>query len=202
MTEMRLEGWYPVALERDIIPLRVVRSKIGDKPLVLWRDDEDQIHVWVDRCPHRSVRLSAGRNFGTYLEGIYHGWRFGKDGSVIGVPAEGYSAKPDICAEVLAVSVQSGFVFANPSRQKNAPTVDFKKNEILIRPMPIETTGDIVSSALSRWQGLRSMVTPTGERSCWVYGLLTPNSKETASDGIRRINGELNDLRKSLESGL
>ncbi|EKS31086.1 Rieske 2Fe-2S domain-containing protein [Afipia felis] len=202
MIETNLEGWYPVALERDIVPLRLARSKIGNKPLVLWRDDEDQIHVWIDRCPHRSVRLSAGRNFGAYLEGVYHGWRFGKDGRVMAVPAEGYSAKPDICVEVVAVSVQNGLVLANPSKQKalDAPKVDVKKNEILIRPMPIGAKQDIVCGSLSNWQGLRSIVTPTGEESCWVYGLMTPNSKEPASNGLRRINGRLNDLRKSLES--
>lgn len=202
MTVAKPGSWHPVALERDVLPLRLARSRIADTPLVVWRDDEDQIHVWNDRCPHRSVRLSAGRNFGSHLEGVYHGWRFGKDGRVIAVPAEGYSPRPDIRVHVVAASVQQGMVFANLSgdEAEDMTKLDVGKNDVLIRPLPIRATHDSVSGSVSRLPGLRTIVTPTGETSCWVYGWMTLNPKESALHGLRRISGRLNDLRRALES--
>jgi vanillate O-demethylase monooxygenase subunit len=52
---------------------------------------------WValpDRCPHRRVKLSAGRIVGDEVECGYHGWRFDGAGACTAVPALGDTAPP------------------------------------------------------------------------------------------------------------
>ena len=104
---------YVVALEKDVRDYSIVRSMMGDKPLVIWRGASGAINVWLDRCPHRSVRLSAGRNMGGYLEGVYHGWQFDESGKVTLVPALQGRPSHDISATVYSTAVADGFVWAS-----------------------------------------------------------------------------------------
>ena len=58
----------PVALEREVLPKSLLRTNLNGQDLVLWRDNANDIQVWADRCPHRSVKLSAGRNNGNCVQ--------------------------------------------------------------------------------------------------------------------------------------
>ena len=102
---------FPIALQRDVQPGSIVRCKFRGVELIVWRDDADGVHVWEDRCPHRGVRLSAGRNLGDCIQAVYHGWKFGKDGGVIDIPAEGHSARADIRVKVFTCAVAGDFVW-------------------------------------------------------------------------------------------
>ena len=55
--------------------------------MVLWRNAEDEIQAFVDRCPHRGARLSMGRVENGNLECPYHGWQFSTGGQCVKVPA-------------------------------------------------------------------------------------------------------------------
>lgn len=194
---------YPVALERDVHHGSLVRARLDGLGLVLWRANDDIVRVWEDRCPHRSIRLSAGRNLGEYVEGAYHGWRFGKDGTVIAIPAEGYEARADIKVSVLSSTAQAGLVWASLGETAKVPT-DYKpsKSDLLVRALPFAIAAAAVNDALRSIKGMKLIVTPTSQTSCFVFGHATTERGETSTDTLRRCNDRLNVLRRSLEAGL
>jgi phenylpropionate dioxygenase-like ring-hydroxylating dioxygenase large terminal subunit len=81
--------WWPVLpsrlVETGAKPLGMLR--LGE-PLMLWRDASGEIHVQVDRCPHRAVPLSRGVNEGDRIRCNYHGVEVGPDGTVLSVPGQ------------------------------------------------------------------------------------------------------------------
>ncbi|MGI9051480.1 MAG: Rieske 2Fe-2S domain-containing protein [Ilumatobacteraceae bacterium] len=68
--------WYPVAwaaeVGRDPRAVRICATNI-----VLMRDQHGRVHALNDRCPHRGVPLSLGREeFPGTLSCPYHGWTY------------------------------------------------------------------------------------------------------------------------------
>ena len=170
-----------VSIERDVRPASIVRARLGELELVLWRDNSDTVHVWEDRCPHRSVRLSAGRNMGEYLEGVYHGWRFGIDGTVIHVPSERGKGYPDIAVKRLYSKAAHGFIWAS----EGDLDIDTLHGAPL-KPLHFKVAAKIVQPRLS--DGFRA--TPWGEAECMVFG---------AGDDPVSAHAELSRLRRELE---
>lgn len=184
----------PVALERDIRQGALVRSRLLGKDLVLWRGESGGIHVWHDNCPHRSVRLSAGRNLGNCLEAIYHGWRFGEDATVISVPAEGGKARPELSAEVLVTEVSEGFVWASLGDEiETDPNLAGNP----ARPIFIRRPAAQLRRALPRIAGTYLTVSPWDDSSSVMYGAVDGDSQTT----LRAINTNLVTFQRQIERG-
>lgn len=198
---MATQTYFPVALHRDIRHGGLFRSRLEGLAVVIWRSDDDQVHVWEDRCPHRSIRISAGRNFGEYVEGIYHGWRFGKDGMVVGIPAEGYAPRPDIKVRALPSTVHTEFVWASLSEDALAPDYKPAKSDVLIRPLPIGAPAGTVRDFVAQLPGLSAVVTPSDTETSIVYGHVKPRKNENSLETVQRLNARLNTLRRSIEEG-
>lgn len=73
-------------------------SRMGEDSVILNRDSAGKIHVFLNTCRHRGMRVCR------YDEGNteefrcpYHGWSYGNDGGLIGVPQfrESYGSKLD-----------------------------------------------------------------------------------------------------------
>jgi phthalate 4,5-dioxygenase oxygenase subunit len=82
--------WIPACLadevaEPDGTPVRV--RLLGDD-LVSFRDTAGTVAVVEARCPHRLASLALGRNEDGGLRCIYHGWKFGANGSCLEMPTE------------------------------------------------------------------------------------------------------------------
>jgi phthalate 4,5-dioxygenase len=82
--------WLPVALaeelaESDGTPRRV--RVLGER-LVAFRDSRGALGLTQEACPHRLASLALGRNEEGGLRCIYHGWKFGVDGSCLEMPTE------------------------------------------------------------------------------------------------------------------
>ena len=81
-------SWNFVALECEIPDKgSFKRSWIGERQVVVVRGENDQIHVWENRCGHRGARLcwkSKGQEESFTCP--YHQWNFALDGSLQGVP--------------------------------------------------------------------------------------------------------------------
>lgn len=182
---------YPVALERNILPLSLTRARLADVDLVVWRSAADFIHVWEDRCPHRSVRLSAGRNLGNCIEGVYHGWRFDEDGRVASVPAEGGKAQPSIRVRVLASEIRHGIVWASTGDKAIAPD-EFGAN--LCRPIHAAAPAERLRVGFEQFPDLCLIATPWGSDECFIYG----GSDDTSFD-VRDINAELSEFIRRVE---
>ncbi len=78
--------WYPVAPSWMVREAPIGVTRLGER-IVLWRDQNGDVHAVEDRCPHRGARLSQGWNFGDRLQCWYHGVQIGTDGTVLEVPA-------------------------------------------------------------------------------------------------------------------
>ncbi len=68
--------WHPIA-SADDTPLRMIfHGQLLGRELAVWRADDGFVNVWENRCLHRGVRLTIGRNNGYELSCRYHGWRY------------------------------------------------------------------------------------------------------------------------------
>jgi phthalate 4,5-dioxygenase len=79
--------WQPAALaqELDLDPLPV---RLLGEDFVLFRDAGGRPALLDLHCPHRGADLSYGRMENGTLRCLYHGWRFGSDGTCLEQPGE------------------------------------------------------------------------------------------------------------------
>jgi nitrite reductase/ring-hydroxylating ferredoxin subunit len=189
---------FPIALQRDIQPRSIVRSKFQGIELIIWRDNSDSIHIWEDRCPHRGVRISAGRNLGDCIQTVYHGWKFGSDGSVIDIPAEEHCARPDIRAKAFPCVIAGGFVWTGHRGELAPPrTPTTLSEDAYLRPIYINAPISVVSEALAEISGFQLWVTPCDDSLSLIMGYVLPRS---VPDAVRRGNNLLNRLRRTIEA--
>jgi vanillate O-demethylase monooxygenase subunit len=108
-------AWYPVALVADISDAPMSVRLLGDE-LVVWRAGDGDLVVAPDRCPHRQAPLSMGSVSDGTLSCAYHGWRFGADGTCVGVPSSGSGAAVPPAAHLscLHVAERYGLVWVCP----------------------------------------------------------------------------------------
>lgn len=83
--------WYPVAVAREITS-KPVKARLLDVEMVLFRSGAG-ITAALDRCPHRWVRLSAGKVQDGNIVCAFHGLSFDGTGQCTGIPALGRAAK-------------------------------------------------------------------------------------------------------------
>jgi len=61
---------------------------MGEDPVLVVRDTQGQVHAFLNVCRHRGNRLcrADGGNASTFTC-AYHGWTYGNDGQLVGVPS-------------------------------------------------------------------------------------------------------------------
>jgi len=60
---------------------------MGEEPVIVWRDTEGQIRVFVNSCRHRGARLCRlDRGNARTFQCPYHGWTYDTRGKLVGVP--------------------------------------------------------------------------------------------------------------------
>ncbi|TVX95984.1 Rieske 2Fe-2S domain-containing protein [Mycolicibacterium porcinum] len=110
--------WVFVGHESEVPqPNDYVRKKLGLQDVIMTRDREGQIHLLLNRCPHRGNQVcdDARGNSGTF-RCPYHGWTFRNNGDLIGFPFfKGYGQrKLDMpMGRVPRVERYGGFVFGS-----------------------------------------------------------------------------------------
>ncbi|BFM49849.1 aromatic ring-hydroxylating dioxygenase subunit alpha [Marinomonas sp. THO17] len=92
-------------------------SYIGRHPVILSRDRKKNTHVLLNRCRHRGATVCEHRKGKTKAFTCpYHGWGYGLDGSLRGVPKleeyEGVLEKDELPLESLRHESYQGLVFA------------------------------------------------------------------------------------------
>lgn len=138
--EMRLifcgETWAYVGLEVEIPqPGDFKQATIGDRPVVLVRDAQGEVRVFVNRCMHRGVkfcRVPSGHV--QHFTCPYHQWTYDLQGRLRGVPfhrgVKHQGGMPEDFTrdayglEALQVTVRHGVVFASFSPTV-APFTDY-----------------------------------------------------------------------------
>ena len=79
--------WHPVAFSREVAD-KPFAARLLDVELVLYRHAAG-VTVALDRCPHRSVRLSHGHLCDQTLACAMHGLRFDGTGRCVAIPSAG-----------------------------------------------------------------------------------------------------------------
>ena len=128
--------WWPVLPSRFVEsggkPVAITR--LGE-PLVLWRDSAGEVHVQIDRCPHRAVSISRGTNEGDRLRCQYHGVEVGPDGTVLSVPGHpGCPLEGKKAVKTFASREVAGAIFAWFGDRLNEQPPGFNPPEQLVGP--------------------------------------------------------------------
>ena len=85
---------------------------LGQK-IVLFLDEKGQPAALMDRCCHRTARLSKGRCVGGALQCGYHGWTYNGSGRVIRIPQydEGRAIPVDYCTPAYRCVAKYGYAW-------------------------------------------------------------------------------------------
>jgi phenylpropionate dioxygenase-like ring-hydroxylating dioxygenase large terminal subunit len=118
------EGWVPVGHE-DMVrnPGDYVTNYLGEVPVIVVRDRAGTVRVLVNKCRHRGNQVCLfDRGNVPGFTCSYHGWAYGIDGRLVGVPQEqefyhGALEKDRWGLEEAAVVNFCGLVFASLSRE-------------------------------------------------------------------------------------
>ena len=88
--QMMRRYWLPALWTEELPELdgAPVRVRMFGENLVAFRDTSGTVGLVAEGCPHRLASLALGRNEEGGLRCIYHGWKFGADGSCLDMPTE------------------------------------------------------------------------------------------------------------------
>ena len=136
--------WQPVVASHTVhAGVNIVAARVLGQELAVWRSAGGLVQVWLDRCPHRGVRLSLGRIMGDRLACAYHGWEFAAhSGQCMAIPALADLASPpgNVCAATFTAQEAQGMVWARlQSSADAAPT-----------PLGVNLPADVVPGTFLR----------------------------------------------------
>jgi phenylpropionate dioxygenase-like ring-hydroxylating dioxygenase large terminal subunit len=80
--------WYVAAWQNEIPAGGILARTIANQALALWRDRENKVIAFLDRCCHRGAPLSLGACVGNGLRCNYHGLVFNSAGACVSAPAQ------------------------------------------------------------------------------------------------------------------
>jgi salicylate 5-hydroxylase large subunit len=118
-------SWNYVALEVEIPNYGdFVRTSVGDRPVIVVRDNDGSINVIANSCAHRGVAFCKETKGNTNsFTCPYHQWNYNLKGQVIAVPfLKGYKGKGGMPSDfdmskysvtALKVHVRNGVIFAS-----------------------------------------------------------------------------------------
>ena len=95
-------------------------SRMGEESVILCRDRAGTVHVFLNSCRHRGMKVCRYDDGNTTVFTCpYHGWSYGTDGTLVGVPyfREAYHSELDKAkwglVEVAQLCCYKGTVWAN-----------------------------------------------------------------------------------------
>jgi len=105
---MILDQWYAIARTEDVRK-RPVGVRRFSRKLVLYRDTRGKVVCLDDRCAHKGVPLSRGKQHGDCLACPYHGFRYAPDGQCVHMPVLGRKASIPRSLKVRAHTVREEY---------------------------------------------------------------------------------------------
>ncbi len=106
--------WHPVCTldELDATTGGVLGVRLLGQDLAIARLAPDRVSAMVDRCPHRSTRLSVGRVDRGAVRCAYHGWRWDGAGRCVEIPSAPLTPIPArFCQRAFSAEVDYGLVW-------------------------------------------------------------------------------------------
>ncbi len=134
--------WNYLALEAEMpSPGDFLTIKVGDTPVLVNRDEDGNIHAFINRCMHRGMLLCR-ENKGNSANPIcpYHQWSYDLKGNLRGVPfpkghnghgglPKGFNRK-DIQLQALRTESYQGVIFGTFS-DKAEPLIAYLGSEVI-----------------------------------------------------------------------
>src|SRR5688572_12238574 len=112
--------WLYVGHESEVATSHDFRTrKVGGRPVIMTRDADGDVRVFVNSCPHRGMAVETrSEGHGRFLKCFYHGWSFDTAGRLVAMPDdEAYGPNFDRQNMCLPrpprVDSYRGFVFLN-----------------------------------------------------------------------------------------
>lgn len=68
--------YYPIMFEKDVIINKPHSFTLLNKNYVLWKNKNGYLSCVIDKCGHRSAKLSQGKIVNNTIECGYHGWLY------------------------------------------------------------------------------------------------------------------------------
>lgn len=97
-------GWFMVAWSDELAPGTVLPRYYFGRHLVLWRDEQGEVHLQDAYCPHLGAHLAYGGEVkGCNLMCPFHGWEFDADGANARIP---YSDRTNAKARIRTYPVR------------------------------------------------------------------------------------------------
>ena len=134
--------WNYLALESELPnPGDFLTVKVGDTPVLVDRDEDGNIHAFINRCMHRGMLLCR-ENKGNSVNHTcpYHQWSYDLKGNLLGVPFpkghNGHGGLPkdfdrkDIRLQALKIECYQGVIFGTFSN-KAEPLVPYLGPEVI-----------------------------------------------------------------------
>ncbi len=182
--------WYAVASSHDLPYRHIYQTRLGGRPLAIWRDSAGVLNIWDDLCPHRGVRFSIGNVLNDELRCQYHAWRFASGSGACRLIPSQPAAKPSeaIRATVWPVREQGGLVWTGLAPEGDPP-LDI--GGAPLRAIPIRRSAQAVEAALPRMAGAILLVQPVEAERCVVRGVLTGADLEATDIELERFRRDL-----------
>jgi choline monooxygenase len=102
-------------------------TTVGDVPVVVVRDREDEVRAFLNVCRHRGSLVCEGSGRRETLQCPYHAWTYGLDGRLVTAPRakrEGGIDEPSLGLVPLRLETWGPLLFVNPDRDA-APLEEF-----------------------------------------------------------------------------
>ncbi len=120
MERIFAKTWLLLAHDTEIPnPGDFVMRDMGEDSVIVTRDRSGEIHVMLNVCPHRGMRVCLAEAGNAHSHRcIYHGWAFKSDGSFLGAPVERERmhgdklSKEQLGLKKARVHVYGGLIFA------------------------------------------------------------------------------------------
>lgn len=80
--------WYVGCASSQLLPDKPFATQIGDRNIVLFRDEHGRAHALLDRCCHRGFPLSRSTMTSGRLRCGYHGWEYDGSGRCVFIPSQ------------------------------------------------------------------------------------------------------------------
>ena len=123
----------PVAFSGEIPdPGCFLALNILDLPVLLVRDEQEQLFAFINSCMHRGAQIARGSGNSKLLVCPFHGWSYRLDGGLKGRPeATMFDTPPEDCSLVrLPVSEKYGIVVVGISSDISQQLVDSALEEV------------------------------------------------------------------------
>lgn len=110
------EYWYPAIPDSAVSGTKPCFVKIVGTDLAVFRDENDEVAIVANACPHRGGNLATGNShFKGTISCPYHGWTFNGEGRCVAVLGEGPESRapgmPDARVRKYPTQTHKGIVF-------------------------------------------------------------------------------------------